>query len=70
VPRKSEASVSPAMVRKLMLQTEILPLRRAGWSWRAIGRTVGVSHEWARRVYDDALVEAGEMIGCGEWPRS
>lgn len=62
MPRQANAHVSPVMLRKRMLQDEIVKLRRQRLSWRKIGEEVGLSHEYARRLFDAAMTDAAEHM--------
>jgi len=70
MPPQANAHVSPAMLRKRMLQHEIIELRRQRLSWRKIGEEVGLSHEYARRLWTEAVQEAAQrergLLATGE----
>jgi lambda repressor-like predicted transcriptional regulator len=55
MPRQDAARVSPATVRRLKLQPHIIELRKSGLSWREVAIEIGLSHEYCRRLYTEAV---------------
>lgn len=53
---------SPASARKQHHQVESLRLRRSGLSYRAIGKIVGISHERARELCEEAYRTAANLV--------
>lgn len=35
----------------------ILSMRNSSMSWRAIGKEIGISHEWARKIYNENILK-------------
>jgi len=62
MPTTERCSVPPRALRKQKLKDEIVRLRTKGLTYRQIGKQVGVSHVYARRLLEEAYEEAGAEL--------